>query len=659
MQFTGISGNIYSIENHIGKGGEGDVYSIKGLPGFVLKTYNAATLQRSSRTREEKLKAMAASSINSDMVAWPKDVVYENGRFAGFVMPAVIGYVPLNHLYATDDKKYNLDLSKKITLARNLCAAIHAVHSLGQVCGDLNPANILADPNTGRIMLVDTDSFHIKDIRGRIYRCEVGMGTFFPAELLSRFNAGQALATMPLPTFTQQTDLFALAVLIFHLLMQGCSPFSCAVSTAVKQQSVACPQPEENILKGNFPFAIPVPGIVPPPYAPDFNYLPPNVRYLFVRAFIQSFSDPMQRPTAEEWYNGLETMRKNLAQCSANPLHKYPDSLAECPWCKIDRTMRQLMSPVPAAQPLAQQSFSQPQYSAQPAYGGTYGSYQQQYSTYSQTSSGTAGVPAKTPLPAALLFQYAAVALLAQLIWQNTAGNIITSMMFSGSWVEKLAMGFHPGGDYLLVPLITCAILANAFSKKQSYLFVAVFSLIVSLMLKNILYFFTDPIYSLMISFGILPQTISTMRLFNSGNAQNSQDWPVQHPVGFFIYWTAIVCLPIAWEFTIGQYITGMMFGDGYGTGILSWIPNIAKWIAPGGYSCLGFLAALIALWGPFSEYLNNQGKFEKKVFLWAALAAIVLPLLLRLLCFIFVSPLWAIGIILGIWLTVFLVAHA
>jgi len=623
MHFIGLNGQTYNTENSIGKGGEGDVYSIRGLPGFVLKTYNAATLQRSSRTREEKLKAMAASSINSDMVAWPKDVVYANGRFAGFVMPAVIGYVPLNYLYATDDKKYNLDLSKKITLARNLCAAIHAVHSLGQVCGDLNPANILADPNTGRIMLVDTDSFHIKDIRGRIYRCEVGMGSFFPAELLSRFNAGQVLATMPLPTFTQQTDLFALSVLIFQLLMQGCSPFSCAVSSAVKQKSVACPQPEENILKGNFPFAIPVPGIVPPPYAPDFNYLPPNVRYLFVRAFIDGFSDPMQRPTASEWHKVLGAMKNILVQCAANQLHKYPNNLVECPWCKIDRKMQQFIVNAPAAQQLAQHTFSHPQYSVQSASSGTYSSVSLQSYSISSAAAGP-----KTYLQhhkSLYVMVCAAVGLLTQIIWQNTIGGIITGEVFGYSygtgffsWAGNIAIWLQPIGYCLLATFLIYAISADEHNPKKSDFWLSVpVSLLISFTIKLFLLFFIHPIYAVYAIFILLP----IMWMFAS----------VSVPLKIFGFVALIG--PMIWEYTIGWDITGKMFGYEYGTGFFSWARNIAIWLQPTAYALVGLISVF--------SYLREGEKYASGLF--AVLLCIAVPMLIKLFIFIFVSPLYAI----------------
>ena len=72
-------------------------------------------------------------------VTWPIDVVYQNGKFAGYVMPKLSGAEELNVMYSD---KYRCTLSEKITIAKNLCAALNAIHEAGQVCGDLNPKNI-------------------------------------------------------------------------------------------------------------------------------------------------------------------------------------------------------------------------------------------------------------------------------------------------------------------------------------------------------------------------------------------------------------------------------------------------------------------------------------------------------------------------------------
>ena len=244
--------------------------------------------------------------------------------------------------------KYSFTLSQKIAIAKNLCAAINAVHNTGQVCGDLNPKNIGVNTQTARVTLFDTDSYHIKAANGlRIYRCEVGLQEYLPRDIQEKMKNGQDLRTAPLPTFSKSSDLFALAVHIFALLMNGCHPFACSVNKKVNighlassQPSVVQPQPIENICTGFFPFYTSKPGITTPKYAPEFNVLPEQIQDLFVRAFVIGHNNPDQRPDSVEWYNALTQLQQNLTTCKNDKLHMYSSHLKKCPWREVENTMK-------------------------------------------------------------------------------------------------------------------------------------------------------------------------------------------------------------------------------------------------------------------------------------------------------------------------------
>lgn len=351
MLYVGKTGTKYeTIEPAIGKGGEGSVYKISGMPKYVLKVF----IDRNrTESRHKKLIAMIASSMPQSalqQVTWPIDVVYHKGQFVGYVMPMVSNNEDLNVMYSD---KYNCTLSEKITIAMNLCSAINAVHNAGQVCGDLNPKNISVDPQHALVTLVDTDSYHITEANGnRIYRCEVGLPEYLPREIQENMKNGQDLRNAPLPTFTKYTDLFALAVHIFALLMNGCHPFACAVNNNVNiaplttsQASITAPQPIDNICTGFFPFYIKKNGITTPKYAPEFDALPKNIKDLFIKAFVDGHSNPQKRPDTVEWYNALSVMQKNLKVCGNNTRHMYSNHLNACPWCDVESKMRIITAP--------------------------------------------------------------------------------------------------------------------------------------------------------------------------------------------------------------------------------------------------------------------------------------------------------------------------
>lgn len=349
--YVGKSGKQYTvITPAVGKGGEGSVYKISNMPNCVLKVFLDG---KRTETRHRKLLAMIGTPLSQEamkQVTWPMDVVYENNQFVGYVMPAISNCEDLNVMYSD---KYDCTLSEKITLGKNLCAAVNAVHNAGQVCGDLNPKNIGVDPKSARITLVDTDSYHITEKNsGRVYRCEVGLPEYLPHEIQNKMKNGQTLANAPLPTFTKYTDLFALAVHIFALLMNGCHPFACAINNTVNigqltnsQMSVAAPQPIDNICNGFFPFHNKKQGITTPKYAPEFGMLPSRIQDLFIRAFESGYNNPSARPDAVEWYAALEDLEKNLTSCSTNSKHIYPKGSKNCPWCEIENRLKQPVVP--------------------------------------------------------------------------------------------------------------------------------------------------------------------------------------------------------------------------------------------------------------------------------------------------------------------------
>lgn len=348
QQYVGANGAYYTIiEPALGKGGEGSVYKILEKPDYVLKVFIE---KNRTETRRRKLLAMLNTPLPisaMSQITWPVDVVYDNGRFIGYVMPETKNNEDLNVMYSD---KYICPLNEKITIAKNLCAAVNSIHEVGQVCGDLNPKNIAVDPRTGNVTLVDTDSYDITDKNNGVeYRCEVGLPEYIAKELQEKLkqNKGKDLKTLPLPTFTRETDLFALAVHIFALLMNGCHPFACAVDSGMdnikqlsySQPSIAAPQPIENIRNGFFPFYMKKQHITTPLYAPSFDMLPKNIQRLFIRAFVEGNDNPKKRPTEEEWYNELSVMQQNLKTCSKDNSHLFPSHNKVCPWCALENTM--------------------------------------------------------------------------------------------------------------------------------------------------------------------------------------------------------------------------------------------------------------------------------------------------------------------------------
>jgi DNA-binding helix-hairpin-helix protein with protein kinase domain len=314
MNYTAPNGTIYSIvDAPFAGGGEGDVFDIPGSFGMVAKIYSPC-----KRTAEQERKLSAMVNIKPGVMeqyAWPLDVLYEDGRFAGFVMPRVTGREKLRNIYVYD-KREGRPWTLYIAIAKNLAAAVYNVHEIGQVAGDLNPENILVDSQTGMVTLVDTDSYHITDSNGNVYRCGVGMPEFVAPEL-----QGKHYPSEPLPTFTKESDEFALSVLMFALLMNGAHPFACKTVSG----SSSMFQPIDNMVGGVCAYFAESsrPNIEIPKYAPGINSLPLDIQGLFHRSFVEGLKAPAMRPRAEEWYYALERLEQNIRKCARNSAHQY------------------------------------------------------------------------------------------------------------------------------------------------------------------------------------------------------------------------------------------------------------------------------------------------------------------------------------------------
>jgi DNA-binding helix-hairpin-helix protein with protein kinase domain len=339
----------FSTSAVLGAGGEARIFGAVEPANMAVKIYHRPTLERT-----EKLRAMIANPPDDPMsnaghvsIAWPTDLltpINDPNKVVGFMMPLVRKMNPVIDFYhpKTRRQKYPLfSYRYLLRTARNLAGCVSALHARGYVVGDLNESNILVG-DTAMVTLVDTDSFQVPDPRSnRFYRCRVGKPEFTPPELQ---NVGFALVDRK-----EEHDLFALAVLIFQLLMEGTHPFA--------GRHVGFGEPpslEERIASGQFPH-LPSTGsrCLPMPTAPRFSFLSPSVQALFLKCFEEGRARPSVRPTAGHWQTALEEAEQSLLTCAANDQHRYGNHLPDCPWCRRKRLLGGL-DPFPSRESLMQ-----------------------------------------------------------------------------------------------------------------------------------------------------------------------------------------------------------------------------------------------------------------------------------------------------------------
>jgi len=367
MTLTGINRTTYRLDpTPIGSGGEGDIYSVLGMD-YVAKIYKTGAL---SRELEEKLKIMIEHPPNASVlsqVAWPLDMAYDaSSQCCGFIMPKLSINAELGEIYKYPST-LPISAQQKINIAQNICVVISEVHRAGYVFGDFNPRNIGLDINTGLVSFLDTDTYHVIDpIKRSTYRCNVCAPGYAAPELLEKCSdyvasnpsaSKNAYAQTPLPTFTQETDNFALAIHIFKLLMNGYTPFGGIIETASVSQSSpgvgdAAVRRDSYCFKPGFKHQSAA--ILP------LEALSQEIADLFTRAFIIGKINPHQRPSAAEWHGALVRYEQSLVTCSQNHLHQYDTKNDMCPLCEADMRYQDIVTGSATKNSLSQALYASP-----------------------------------------------------------------------------------------------------------------------------------------------------------------------------------------------------------------------------------------------------------------------------------------------------------
>ncbi|MHC4184290.1 MAG: protein kinase domain-containing protein, partial [Planctomycetota bacterium] len=279
-------------------------------------------------------------------IAWPSDIVYsdrQKTKFAGFIMPRIDTKVFVKLLYYIDPRDRVKRLQGAFTwlhlhaIGRNLASCLAAIHERGYCVGDINESNILV-AGTTPLTIIDCDSFQIEDhSSGEVWLCRVGKQEYTAPEVLEqRYDEINR---------TKETDCFALAVVLFQLLMEGFHPY--AASGKLVDDA---PTPRDKIRKGLFPYTSPKKGIAPPPDAPSFNILHPDIQNLFHRSFQTGHKEPSARPSAKEWMAVLDKTPQHFTKCTTNENHRFLVHLNTCPWCDRARKTKKDRFPSPIGQ---------------------------------------------------------------------------------------------------------------------------------------------------------------------------------------------------------------------------------------------------------------------------------------------------------------------
>ena len=361
MDVRTTTGEKFVLDRAINRGGEAQIWTVRQEPHLVAKLYHKPLAEH-----QAKLTAMIATPLthvgSHPAVAWPLHLLYRQNTFIGYLMPRAASSLPLFHYY-NPARRRRLGLPHAWPrflhrTATNLAAAVELVHAHDHVIGDLNESNVLVT-QAALVTLVDTDSFQIRQNSPppraiswlgthptqQIYRCAVGKAEYTPPEL-------QGVDFKSIDR-TPAQDNFALAVLIFYLLMDGFHPFAGVLRSGASVGRVDL----HGIKHGLFPYQLPQNGthlmVQPPPNAPALAHLHPGLQEAFRRTFVDGHAAPERRVSAKEWKKVLQEAEGALVTCAQDKSHLYARHLRHCPACGPTAT------PVPTVAPIPRPAFPQ------------------------------------------------------------------------------------------------------------------------------------------------------------------------------------------------------------------------------------------------------------------------------------------------------------
>ena len=201
----------------IGSGGEGSVYEHRDDPRMVIKVLHR---QYATPERAAKLQAMRDNPPqNAQVLSWPNAVEHDADGLR-YQMPKASKGAGTAYRFISANGRRQLPRHQqgyeyRAKLGVRIAEAFRGLHAIGVRVGDVNPSNILVSDD-GSVMLIDCDSFQVPSRPGhQPYPCVVGSPEYTAPEIEDFRRQFRS----------QDSDNFALAVLLYQLLGNGSHPY--------------------------------------------------------------------------------------------------------------------------------------------------------------------------------------------------------------------------------------------------------------------------------------------------------------------------------------------------------------------------------------------------------------------------------------------------
>ncbi len=293
----------------LASGGEGRVFPLHEYPGLLIKRYHPEVLAKRGPELRRKTEAMVTlkERFRLHPVSWPLLSVFDEQRqWVGYVMRRAQG-VPmfrLAHAMAYVRSFPSLDRNQVVAYLRSLLAALNGLHRHGVRVGDYNLNNILCQPGSAAISLIDCDSYQLK-VAGQFFPCPVGSPDMTPKE-----QHGRAFSDI---VRNEASERFSVAIVLFKCLMLGRHPYDI----------VGGDDPVNNLKAGRFAYGRGNTGVPKGPWFNIWSHMPHRLKEMFIHTFTVGADQPEARPSLNDWDLALRLyqveMAKGWHECAIKP----------------------------------------------------------------------------------------------------------------------------------------------------------------------------------------------------------------------------------------------------------------------------------------------------------------------------------------------------
>ena len=290
-------GNRQALAPALARGGEGVVFPFKSRLDVVAKCYHPEVLRKRQSSLQTKVRAMVDMKESfRGSLCWPSVEVFDHqGQWRGYAMRRAKGVTLFKLAHAMLYERYfpGLDRRDVVNYMLDLITRLEMLHARGVMVGDYNLQNLLCEPGSTAVELIDCDSYQIRS-GGQLFHCPVGSPDMTAPE-----QQNQAFDRLER---TLESERFSLAIVLFKCLMLGRHPYD----------MVGGDDPVANICKGHFPYGQGSHGIPKGPWYNIWSHMPFRVKSLFIQVFTDGARSPNMRPSLSQWAEALQIYRVEM-----------------------------------------------------------------------------------------------------------------------------------------------------------------------------------------------------------------------------------------------------------------------------------------------------------------------------------------------------------